>query len=90
MTYNEFCKSIQEEIEKMRKPVIKREGIEITPELLDLYRDWMNNGWAPAYLMDADAIITENKWIDAMEELEKEGTALFLEFIRQVKKDRGI
>lgn len=88
MTYEEFCRSIAEQINNLPEPSIEREGVKITPKLLDLYRSWLNNGWAPLHLRDPDGILTEINWINAMEELENEGTALFLEFIKQATSDR--
>lgn len=58
----------------------------MTAQQLIEYRDYITNGWMPYHLADADAIITELAWIDAMLEREEEGDALFNHFVGEYDK----
>lgn len=53
-----------------------------------LYKYWLEHE-APQELADADAIITEIQWINAMLDREEEGDALFAAFLITIKKESG-
>ena len=58
----------------------------MTPAQLMEYRDYIAHGWLPHSLADADAIITELAWIDAMLDREEEGDAIFASFVKDYSK----
>lgn len=54
----------------------------LTAHELTVYRDYIKFGWLPYHLRDADGMLTELNWIEAMLDREEEGDAIFQQFCK--------